>query len=268
MTTSSFQPLQPTVAADCCFFSFDGSQLRVLIIRRAKEPYQECEALPGSFLRTGETVERAVDRLCRLFLPLEQTASLLSYPSPLPSSSSALPALAPAVARPCAELAAQSAILSGVYSKVNRDPRGRVLSVAHALTVSGPLDEAMQQHVALVGGAWIPVSEALRLDLAFDHNSILRDALAALRRELPSAPIAFRMLPPKFTLGELHALYESLLGLQLDRSNFAKKILKLGLLTPLDEEVWPTPKRAARLYAFNEAGYASFKSSSGSMLEY
>jgi 8-oxo-dGTP diphosphatase len=244
---ANLQPLQPTVAADCAVFTFTDDQLHVLIIRRTKDPYAECDALPGSFLRHGETIEKALERLTRLYLPLMSEA-------PLPTH--------------CADLAARTAILSGVYSKVNRDPRGRVLSVAHAMTVAGPTGEALAAHVALVGGRWVPVGEALELDLAFDHNSILRDALTALRRELPSAPVAFRLLPPKFTLNELHSIYEALTGRSLDRSNLTKKILKLGLLTPLDEVVWPTPKRAARLYTFAPEGYESFKHSGGSMLEY
>ena len=95
--------------------------------------------------------------------------------------------------------------------------------------------------------------------LAFDHESILRMAMSKLRERIHFQPIGFDLLPEKFTLKELQLLYEAILGAHFDRRNFAKKMLHLDILTQLDETVWPTPKRKALLFSFNEDKYKELK---------
>lgn len=72
-------------------------------------------------------------------------------------------------------------------------------------------------------------------------------------------PIGFELLPGKFTLKQLQNLYEAILDVRFDRRNFAKKMLHFNILTQLDETVWPTPKREAYLYRFNELSYNELK---------
>ena len=88
---------------------------------------------------------------------------------------------------------------------------------------------------------------------------ILRDAMARLREKIHFHPIGHDLLPEKFTMKELQTLYESVLGVRFDRGNFAKKMLHLDILTQLDETVWPTPRRQARLYQFNLDKYKELK---------
>lgn len=104
---------------------------------------------------------------------------------------------------------------------------------------------------------WFPLSEIP--SLAFDHDYILRMATQRLREEIHFHPVGFELLPEKFTLKELQALYEAILGISFDRRNFAKKMLHLEILTELDETVWPTPKREAKLYRFNPDKYEELK---------
>ena len=95
--------------------------------------------------------------------------------------------------------------------------------------------------------------------LAFDHDRILRYAISILRERIHFRPIGFDLLPEKFTMKEPQALYEAILNVKFDRSNFAKKMNSLNILTKLDETIWPTAKREAHLYSFNKGRYNEMK---------
>ncbi|HEX4849318.1 MAG TPA: NUDIX hydrolase, partial [Puia sp.] len=91
--------------------------------------------------------------------------------------------------------------------------------------------------------------------LMFDHDDMVRDALKTLRLQLYYHPIVEKLLPPKFTLTEIHAVYESILDKKLDIRNFSKKLIFLGLLHKLNEKRNIGPHRAPFLYRFNKAKY-------------
>ncbi|HWB26256.1 MAG TPA: NUDIX domain-containing protein [Chitinophagaceae bacterium] len=92
--------------------------------------------------------------------------------------------------------------------------------------------------------------------LLFDHDQMVKDALQALRQQLYYAPIAEKLLPKKFTLTEIHAVYEALLGKRLDIRNFPKKLVFLGLINKLNEKRNIGPHRAPYLYSFNNRQYS------------
>ena len=91
--------------------------------------------------------------------------------------------------------------------------------------------------------------------LLFDHNQMVKDALQTLRSQLYYQPIAQNLLPEKFTLTEIHAVYETILGKELDIRNFPKKMAFLGLITKLNEKRNIGPHRAPFLYTFNKKKY-------------
>ncbi len=91
--------------------------------------------------------------------------------------------------------------------------------------------------------------------LLFDHNQMVKDALQTLRSQLYYQPIAQNLLPEKFTLTEIHAVYETILGKKLDIRNFPKKLAFLGLITKLNEKRNIGPHRAPFLYTFNKKKY-------------
>lgn len=84
-------------------------------------------------------------------------------------------------------------------------------------------------------------------------------ALKRLRERIHFEPIGFELLPEKFTIRQLQNLYEAILDVRFDRSNFTKKMLHFNILTQLEETVWPTPKREAKLYSFNNESYNELK---------
>ena len=101
--------------------------------------------------------------------------------------------------------------------------------------------------------AWFPVADLP--SLAFDHEEILEIALRRLKGKIRYEPIGFELLPAKFPLSELQRLYETILEQSLDKRNFRKKILSMGLLADTEEIQQDVAHRAARLYRFDEAAY-------------
>ena len=111
------------------------------------------------------------------------------------------------------------------FSEPGRDPRGRVITIAHyALVkiqeVEGGDDAAQAR--------WFPIGEVP--PLAFDHDRILRMAMSRLKEKIHFEPVGFELLPDVFTMPQLQNLYEAILEVHFDRRNFASKMLKLGIL--------------------------------------
>ena len=210
----------PAVTTDCVIFGFDGSELQGLLIERGIEPFKGKWAFPGGFLNMDETAGEGALRELK-----EETGLENAYIEQF-----------------------------NTYSDPGRDPRERVITIAHyALVriqeVKGGDDAAKAQ--------WFPIDEVPQL--AFDHDKILRDAMRKLRERIHFEPIGFELLPEKFTMRDLQILYESILGVKFDRRNFAKKMMHYELLNQLDETVRPTAKRDALLYSFNKENYELFK---------
>lgn len=210
----------PAVTADCIIFGFDGTDLKVLLVQRGLEPYKGHWAFPGGFVKIDESAEDGAKR------ELEEETGLENV---------------------------QIEQLHA-YSAPNRDPRERVITIAYIALVriqdvKGGDDAA--------DARWFPVKDVP--SLAFDHEMMLRDALRYLKEKIHFSPVGYDLLPEKFTMRELQTLYEAILGVSFDRRNFAKKMLHLDMLIPLDETVLRTPKRKANLYKFNAVKYNELK---------
>ena len=210
----------PAVTTDCVLFGFNGERLQVLLIERGIEPFKGRWAFPGGFLKMDETAEEGAKRELK-----EETGLENAYIQQLHT-----------------------------FSAPNRDPRERVITIAYYALVK--IQEVKGGDDA-ASARWFPLDEIP--PLAFDHDYILRMATQRLREQIHFQPIGFELLPEKFTIKELQSLYEAILGINFDRRNFAKKMLHLEILTELNETVWPTPKREARLYKFNSDKYEELK---------
>lgn len=203
-------------------FGLDEAELKVLLIRRGLAPFKDKWALPGGFVRLEETVDEAARR------ELAEETSL------------------------------QNVFLEQLYTfgAVRRDPRERVVSVAYYALVK------LAEHPATGASdasdaAWFPVAKPPAL--AFDHAEILRVAAERLRGKVRYEPVGFELLPEKFTLSQLQHLYEAVLQADLDKRNFRKKILGMGLLVPLQEQVRSGAHRPAQLFRFDAKKYAALK---------
>lgn len=155
-----------------------------------------------------------------------------------------------AVKRLLAEKAGISKVFSEqlqTFSAVDRDPRGRVISVAYiGLTATNP-----QTSKASIYTTWKNVSQAR--NLAYDHDLILKVALDRLRAKIGYTNIAVHLLPKKFALSELQRVYEIILGKKIDKRNFRRKVLGAGLVTPTGERTNKNTKKPAKLYRFKNA---------------
>jgi len=209
------------VTVDIVIFTLSKGSLQVLLVKRGVPPFEGQFAVPGGFIRGDESLEEAALRELH-----EETGVRNVFLEQL-----------------C------------TFGDPQRDPRGRVITVAYyALIASDKL--------SLVAGAdaaeaqWFPAS---RLPpLAFDHKSILDYALERLRNKLEYTTVGFQLVPEKFTLGELQAVYEAILGRQLDKRNFRRKLSLLGILKPLRE--WQrTGRKPAQLFRFAAARFEKLR---------
>ena len=210
----------PAMTADCVIFGFDGFSIKVLLIQRGIEPFKGKWALPGGFMNIDETAEECAKR------ELEEETGLKNA----------------------------SVEQFYTFSDVNRDPRERVITVAHYALVK--LAEVKGGDDA-ASARWFSMDEVPRL--AFDHDRILHMAASRLKERICFEPIGFELLPEVFTMTELQNLYEAILEVKFDRRNFYSKMLKLGILS----ETEPRPEWASRRmptkYRFNAAMYAELK---------
>jgi ADP-ribose pyrophosphatase YjhB (NUDIX family) len=215
---------RPALTVDCVVFGLDDEDLKVLLVQRDLPPFKGQWALPGGFVRMDEGVDDAARRELR-----EETGLTLN-----------------------------DLYLEQLYTfgEVNRDPRGRVVSVAHYALVN-LADHRVQAATDAREAAWFSVSDTP--SLAFDHDTILAAALERLKGKVRYQPIGFELLPPKFTLSQLQRLYETVLERPLDKRNFRKKILSMGVLVETDEVQQDVAHRAARLYRFDEDKYRRLK---------
>lgn len=208
-----------SVAVDCVVFGFEEEAgLQILLIERGYEPFAGRWALPGGFVEPGEGLDAAALRELS-----EETAVSKIYLEQLYT-----------------------------FGAPDRDPRGRVISVAYYALVR-ETDHAPQAGSDARRARWFPVHRPP--PLAFDHAEILAMALRRLQGKVRYEPIGFELLPRKFTLSQLQRLYEAVLGRELDKRNFRKKILGMELLAPLEETETDVAHRAARLYQFDEKRY-------------
>ena len=212
------------LTVDCVVFGLDEAELKVLLIRRGLAPFKGKWALPGGFVRVDETVDEAARREL-----LEETGL-------------------------------KDVFLEQLYTfgTVDRDPRERVVSVAYFALVElakHPATGATDASEA----AWFPAAQPPAL--AFDHAEILQTASQPTAwGKVRYEPIGFELLPEKFTLS--HSCNTSTRRCFRPRStkrNFRKKILGMGLLIPLKEQVRTGAHRPAQLFRFDARKYAALK---------
>src|SRR5437879_4429768 len=218
----TYQYPRPALTVDCVVFGFDDGELKVLLIERGLEPFKGRWALPGGFVRVQETLDDAARRELA-----EETGLKKVFLEQL-----------------------------FTFGDLDRDPRERVVSVAYYALVKLS-DHRAKAATDAANAEWFRVSELPKL--AFDHADIVATALARLKGKVRYQPIGFELLPALFTLSELQHLYEAVLGTDLDKRNFRKKVLSFGLLVPLKETQMAGRHRPAQLFRFDTDKYEKLK---------
>jgi 8-oxo-dGTP diphosphatase len=205
------------VAVDCIIFGFDQSELKLLIHKRQFEPAKGGWSLFGGFVQNNESLDEAANRV--LF---ELTGLQKIYMEELQS-----------------------------YGEVNRDPAGRVISVAYFALISA--EDFTGASSSQNGATWVSLKDLP--PLIMDHNDMVDKGLRRLKRRAASQPIGFELLPEKFTMPQLQALYEAIYQADLDKRNFRKKILAMNVLIKLDQKDKTSSRKGAFLYRFDKRKY-------------
>lgn len=235
--------LNPHVSVDCAVFGFEFGKLDILLIERNIEfegkEYKDLK-LPGDLVRKDEDLDTAASRVLLELTGLKDIylKQCRAFGSP-------------------ARLRRQPRDLEWLRSIGH--PEEIVVTVSYYSLIN--IDKDKSAHYKLQSNArWYAVSEVD--ELAFDHLVILQQALEVLRTDLNLKPIAFELLPPKFTLGQLQQLYEVILGNKLDKRNFRKKVANMPYITQINEKQVDVSHKPARYYSFNPKIYLKTKKDS------
>jgi 8-oxo-dGTP diphosphatase len=185
---------RPSVTVDVVIFTLKDGELHVLLVKRKHWPYEGSWAIPGGFIQMDESLEQSARR------ELEEETGL------------------------------RDVYLEQLYTfgTPNRDPRTRVISVAYIALIRADMQKLRVSDES-TDVCWFPVS-GLPGALAFDHDSILAAALGRLRSKLEYTTLAFQLLPEVFSILELKHIYEQILGEELDKGNFYRKIKDANVL--------------------------------------
>ena len=209
------------VAVDAVVFGYSKEVgVSILLIKRKYEPYKGSWAIPGGFVLDDESLEDAVARELE-----EETGVKINYLEQLYT-----------------------------FGKPDRDPRKRILAVAYFGLVKSDQFKMLKATTDAEEAEWVNFKD-LPL-LAFDHKKILTVAIARLRGKITYQPIGFELLDRKFPFSDLEHLYSTLLDRPIDRRNFKKKVMSLGIVDELDEKAKSTGAgRPGNLFQFNKETY-------------
>lgn len=213
---------RPALTVDVVIFTLRESQLNVLLVQRGEEPFQDIWALPGGFVRIDESLEQAAFREMQEETGLEDAFLEQLY----------------------------------TYGEIDRDPRGRVVTVAYFALLPADAPTQVESGSDAKQAVWFPITEIPRL--AFDHQEILSYALRRLRYKLEYSAAGFELLPEEFTLSELQKTYEMILGERLDKRNFRRRILQANIIEPT-LNMRTGEGRPARLYRYRDDAVAEVK---------
>ena len=213
MKTSKKSYYNPPVTVDVVIFTIENDVLNTLIVQRHNDPFKNSPALPGGFLKEGETSEDAAKRILKDKAGVEKVyiEQLFTFDDP------------------------------------KRDPRGPVISIAYFAIVPREQIE-IQESEYTEKPRFIPIQSLGKL--AFDHTTILKYAVERLQSKLEYTNISYSLLPTLFTLTQLQKIYEAVLGRELDKRNFRKKFLLLNLIEDSGKMATGGRQRPARLFKF------------------
>ena len=219
MATTKKSSIQ--LAVDGIVFGYSKTDdVSVLLIQRKYEPYKDLWALPGGFVGEDESLEEAVKRELQ-----EETGIAVNYLEQLYT-----------------------------FGEPKRDPRHRVVSVAYFALVKSSLYQELKASTDAENVGWFGIKNLPRL--AFDHKDIVKAAIDRIRAKIRYQPIGFELLDKKFPFSDLEKLYTTLLDRDIDRRNFAKKMLALNILDETSELAKAEGKgRPSKMYQFNKKRY-------------
>ena len=226
----------PNISVDCVIFGFDFEKLNVLVIERKLEDESGKNVfidhtLVGHHVRRGETLDESAARILKDSTGLSNIYMEQFYTFGNPSR----------LHKDRAQLWLKA---------IGLNPESRIISIAYFSLINiNKVNLPKTERNA----CWMAVNKIEVL--GFDHNKILEKALIALQTKIKTQPIAFELLPQKFTLTQLQKLYEVVLGIEIDKRNFRKKVTSATYIIPLNEKQKNVSHKPAQLYMFSREIY-------------
>jgi 8-oxo-dGTP diphosphatase len=205
------------VAVDCIIFGFDGTELKILLVKRGLEPEIGKWSLMGGFVQAGESLNQAANRVLLQLTGLDKV-----YLEQLHT-----------------------------FGEPGRDLVERTISVTYFSLLD--LTKYKNQLSPEFHAEWLPLKKMP--SLIFDHNEMVKMARAALKYKASLHPVLFELLPEKFTLPQLQGLFEQVYNTSFDKRNFSRKILSTGLLLKLDEKDKENSKKGAFYFKLDKKHY-------------
>lgn len=206
------------LSIDCVVFGYHNGEVQVLLVQRGEEPFNGSWALVGDLVHPKSDLSSSAENILENLTGLKGIFMEQFF----------------------------------TFDEIDRHPLGRVVTVGYYSLVES-------NHYHPVASSWAKATKWFSINnlpnLAFDHKRILDKGIQTLKRRVRYRPVGFELLPAKFTLSELQSLYEALLDRKFDKPNFRKKILKMNLVTPLNEFQENVSHRPAKLYSFDEGQY-------------
>ena len=205
------------VSVDCIVFGFEEDKLKLLIGKRKMDPGRGEWSLYGGFVGPSESLADAANRVLKELTGLDKL-----YLRQV-----------------------------GAFGAIVRDPGERVISVAYCALINvRDYDDELRKSYGL---DWISLDKLPKL--YSDHNKMVQDAVNMLKKSVKTEPISFNLLPALFTLTQLQHVYEAVLGKEIDKRNFRKRIKQIDFIEKTDKIDKITSKRGAALYRFNDTAY-------------
>lgn len=205
------------VAVDCIIIGFDGQDYKLLMVQRGFAPEKEKWSLMGGFLQPTESLDEAATRILKQLTGLENVYLDQMH----------------------------------AFSAPDRDPVERVVGVVYMALID--IEKYKKQINDDFHARWFLMKELPQL--IFDHEEMVQMAINRLRYKASLHPILFELLPEKFTLPQLQALYEGLFDTKIDKRNFTRKLLSSNILKKINEKDKSTSKKGAYFYTLNETIY-------------
>jgi ADP-ribose pyrophosphatase YjhB (NUDIX family) len=206
---------QTAVTVDLVIFTVNDDLLKIMLVKRAEEPFADSWSLPGGFLKTSESLEDAALRVLKEKTGVENVYLEQLY----------------------------------TFGDPDRDPRARVITVTYFALI--PWKDLVQPPSDKVSGLmWASVNHLPKL--AFDHKEIVEYAVQRLRAKASYSNIVYGLMPRQFRLSELQRMYEIIIDDKLDKRNFRKRMLATGLLQETGRKDLAGAHRPAMLYKFKK----------------
>lgn len=204
-----------SVTVDVVLFTIEDNELKILLIERDNEPFKKTPALPGGFVRPGETTRDTAARILKNKAGISDVYMEQLY----------------------------------TFDAPNRDPRGQIFSITYFALA--PREEIKMEETELSQDPrFVSVKKISKMALAFDHAEIISYSIKRLQAKLEYTNVAYSLLSRLFTLNQLQKTYEIILGQPLDKRNFRKKYAQLGLISATKNMFTGNRQRPARLYEF------------------